>query len=129
MPRVWSGLSGGPLGSGVNLDSVSVLVEDSPAFTSAGRRLKRRVVVHPPRAATGLRPARAEGPGQTAAIGRQAAGRVGFFLFFLRADDFGRDFARLVGAGVRLASEPRTGPYGRIAVFLDISGNRWDLLG
>ncbi|WP_017540787.1 MULTISPECIES: VOC family protein [Nocardiopsis] len=102
------------------------LVEDSPALTSVGRRPKRWVVVRPPGAATGLLLARADGPEQTAAIGDQAAGRVGFFL---RADDFDRDYARLVEAGVRFVSEPRTEPYGRVAVFLDISGNRWDLLG
>jgi predicted enzyme related to lactoylglutathione lyase len=59
-------------------------------------------------------------------VGAQAAGRVGFFL---RADDFDATYARMVAAGVRFVRRPRTEPYGRVAVFLDVAGNRWDLLG
>ncbi len=60
------------------------------------------------------------------AIGDQVAGRVGFFL---RVEDFEAARARMLDAGVRFVSEPRTEPYGQVAVFLDIAGNRWDLLG
>jgi len=102
------------------------LVEDSPALTTSGGRPKRWVVVRPPGAATGLLLARADGERQAAAIGNQAAGRVGFFL---RVDDFGAAYARMTSAGVEFVSPPRTEPYGRVAVFLDIAGNRWDLLG
>nr|WP_236567594.1 MULTISPECIES: VOC family protein [unclassified Nocardiopsis] len=70
--------------------------------------------------------ARADGDHQTAAVGAQAAGRVGFFL---RVDDFDAAHARMSAAGVRFLTPPRTEPYGRVAVFLDIAGNRWDLLG
>jgi predicted enzyme related to lactoylglutathione lyase len=70
--------------------------------------------------------ARADGPHQRAAIGAQVAGRVGFFL---RVDDFDASFARLQSAGVTFITAPRTESYGRVAVFLDIAGNRWDLLG
>jgi catechol 2,3-dioxygenase-like lactoylglutathione lyase family enzyme len=101
------------------------LVEDSPARTNDGRP-KRWVVVRPPDGGTGLLLARADGPRQARAIGDQAAGRVGFFL---RVADFDGALERLRAAGVRLLSEPRTEPYGRVVVFLDIAGNRWDLLG
>lgn len=101
------------------------LVEDSPARTGDGRP-KRWVVVRPPGAATGLLLARADGDGQAAAVGRQAASRVGFFL---RVDDFAAAHARLVAAGVTFTGPPRDEPYGRVAVFLDVAGNRWDLLG
>ena len=102
------------------------LVEDSPALTTSGGRPKRWVVVRPPGAATGLLLARADGEEQYAAVGNQVAGRVGFFL---RVDDFGAAYARMTSAGVEFVSPPRTEPYGRVAVFLDIAGNRWDLLG
>ena len=101
------------------------LVEDSPALTTAGGP-KRWVVVRPPGAETGILLARAEGPDQEAAVGRQAAGRVGFFL---RVDDFAAAHARLVARGVEFEGPPRTEPYGRFAVFRDVAGNRWDLLG
>jgi len=102
------------------------LVEDSPALTTSGGRPKRWVVVRPPGAATGLLLARADGERQAAAVGNQVAGRVGFFL---RVEDFDAAHARMTSAGVEFVSPPRTEPYGRVAVFLDIAGNRWDLLG
>jgi catechol 2,3-dioxygenase-like lactoylglutathione lyase family enzyme len=101
------------------------LVEDSPSLTNDGRP-KRWVVVRPPGAQTGILLARADGEPQTAAVGNQVAGRVGFFL---RVDDFDAALERMTAAGVRFLTEPRTEPYGRVAVFLDIAGNRWDLLG
>ena len=101
------------------------LVEDSPALTNDGRA-KRWVVVRPPGAATGLLLARADGPEQDAIVGKQAAGRVGFFL---NVEDFDTAYARMASAGVRFRTAPRTEPYGRVAVFLDIAGNKWDLIG
>ena len=101
------------------------LAEDSPAETNDGRP-KRWVVVRPPGAATGLLLARADGEEQAAAVGRQTAGRVGFFL---RVDDFEATYQRLTAAGVDFARPPRTEPYGRVAVFTDIAGNLWDLIG
>ena len=101
------------------------LVEDVPSLTNAGRP-KRWVVVRPPGAATGILLARADGPRQEAFVGDQFAGRVGLFL---RVDDFAATHARMVAAGVRVVSAPRVEPYGQVAVFLDIEGNRWDLLG
>ncbi len=101
------------------------LVEDSPALTNDGRA-KRWVVVRPPGAATGLLLARADGEDQAAAVGRQAAGRVGFFF---HVEDFGVAYARMTSAGVQFLTAPRVEPYGRVAVFADIAGNKWDLIG
>jgi catechol 2,3-dioxygenase-like lactoylglutathione lyase family enzyme len=101
------------------------LVEDSPSLTNDGRP-KRWVVVRPPGGQTGILLARADGERQAAVIGDQLAGRVGFFL---RVADFDTAFERMNSAGVEFVTSPRTAPYGRVAVFLDIAGNRWDLLG
>jgi catechol 2,3-dioxygenase-like lactoylglutathione lyase family enzyme len=101
------------------------LTEDSPSQTSDGRA-KRWVVVRPPGAQTGLLLARADGPRQADIVGGQFAGRVGLFL---RVNDFEASFARMETAGVRFVTAPRDEPYGRVAVFLDVAGNRWDLLG
>jgi catechol 2,3-dioxygenase-like lactoylglutathione lyase family enzyme len=101
------------------------LAEDSPALTNDGRA-KRWVVVRPPGAATGLLLARADGERQARAVGDQFAGRVGLFL---RVDDFRAQYDRMREAGVEFVTEPRVEPYGQVAVFLDVAGNRWDLLG
>lgn len=101
------------------------LVEDSPAETTDGRA-KRWVVVRPPGAATGVLLARADGERQQSVIGEQVAGRVGFFL---QVDDFDEAYARMKDAGVEFVRPIRSESYGRVAVFLDIAGNRWDLLG
>ena len=102
------------------------LAADEAAFTSADGRPKRWVVVRPPGAATGILLARADGPEQAATIGNQTGGRVGFFL---EVDDFEAVHALYLAAGVRFVGPPRSEPYGRVAVFLDIAGNKWDLLG
>jgi catechol 2,3-dioxygenase-like lactoylglutathione lyase family enzyme len=101
------------------------LVDDSPSSTNDGRP-KRWVIVRPPGAVTGLLLARADGERQARAVGEQVAGRVGFFL---RVDDFQATCQRLRDAGVRFAGEPHREPYGQVVVFLDLAGNRWDLLG
>ena len=101
------------------------LIEDSPSRTNDGRP-KRWVVVRPPGAQAGLLLARADGERQAKVIGDQVAGRVGFFL---RVDDFEATYRRLSAAGLTFATPPRDEPYGRLAVFLDVAGNRWDLLG
>jgi catechol 2,3-dioxygenase-like lactoylglutathione lyase family enzyme len=101
------------------------LVEDSPALTNDGRP-KRWVVVRPPGAETGILLARADGELQAAVVGRQFAGRVGLFL---RVPDFDAAYERMRAAGVEFAGEPRSEPYGRVVVFVDVAGNRWDLLG
>ena len=101
------------------------LVEDSPSLTNDGRP-KRWVVVRPPGGETGLLLAQADGERQARAVGDQFAGRVGLFL---RVEDFQASYDRMREAGVEFATEPREEVYGRVAVFLDVSGNRWDLLG
>ena len=101
------------------------LVEDSPSLTNDGRP-KRWVVVRPPGAETGLLLAKADGPEQTAAVGNQAAGRVGFFL---HVDDFEDSYQRMRKSGVEFVTEPRDEPYGRVVVFRDIAGNKWDMIG
>ncbi|MBK9032208.1 MAG: VOC family protein [Myxococcales bacterium] len=101
------------------------LVEDVPATTNDGRD-KRWVVVRPPGAQTGLLLARADGEEQRQVVGRQHAGRVGFFL---RVEAFEATLARLRQAGAEIVTVPRDEPYGRVVVFRDVAGNRWDLLG
>jgi catechol 2,3-dioxygenase-like lactoylglutathione lyase family enzyme len=101
------------------------LVEDSPSLTNDGRP-KRWVVVRPPGAQTGVLLARADGEKQLVALGSQTGGRVGFFL---RVENFDSAYERMLSAGVEFLSSPRTEVYGRFAVFADIAGNRWDLLG
>ncbi|OAP21758.1 MULTISPECIES: VOC family protein [Amycolatopsis] len=101
------------------------LAEDSPSLTNDGRP-KRWVVVRPPGGETGILLAQADGERQSRAVGDQHAGRVGFFL---RVDDFAASYERMRDAGVEFLGEPRTEPYGRVAVFRDLAGNRWDLLG
>ena len=101
------------------------LIEDVPSTTNDGRP-KRWVVVRPAAGATGILLARADGEHQQAAAGTQFAGRVGLFL---RVDDFEASYARMADAGVAFVTAPRAEPYGTVAVFVDIAGNRWDLLG
>jgi catechol 2,3-dioxygenase-like lactoylglutathione lyase family enzyme len=102
---------------------------DRLGFTLAeDRRIspeKRWVVVTPPGGQTGLLLARAATPEQEAAVGRQGGGRV---FLFLHTDDFARDHARLRERGVAFTEAPREEPYGTVAVFEDLYGNRWDLL-
>ncbi|WP_064746609.1 VOC family protein [Lysobacter antibioticus] len=87
---------------------------------------KRWVRVAPSaQAETALLLARADGDAQSARIGDQTGGRVGFFL---HTDDFARDHAAMLAYGVRFLESPRAETYGTVAVFEDLYGNRWDLL-
>lgn len=101
------------------------LAEDSPASTTDGRP-KRWVVVRPPGATTGILLARRDSQGEAEVVGNQVAGRVGFFLW---VDDFDEAYDRMIACGVTFVGSPRVESYGRVAVFLDVAGNRWDLLG
>jgi len=101
------------------------LIEDIRSMTNDGRP-KRWVVIRPRSGATGILLAQADGDDQALVVGKQFAGRVGLFL---RVDDFAATYARMTAAGVVFVSEPRSEPYGQVAVFLDLEGNRWDLLG
>ncbi len=101
------------------------LVEDSPAETNDGKP-KRWVVVRPPNAETGILLAKADGAAQDAIVGDQMGGRVGFFL---RVDHFDSTLAKLQEADAEILGEPRNEPYGKVVVFRDLYGNKWDLLG
>ena len=86
---------------------------------------KRWVVVAPQGAANGLLLARAVGERQRTAIGDQSGGRV---FLFLETDNFARDHLAYTQRGVRFVKDPRHEPYGIVAVFEDLYGNRWDLV-
>jgi catechol 2,3-dioxygenase-like lactoylglutathione lyase family enzyme len=97
------------------------LVEDTPQGEG-----KRWVVVAPPGNATAtLLLAEASDDAQRARVGDQAGGRV---MLFLSTDDFARDHARMLAAGVTFLEAPRHEPYGTVAVWEDLYGNRWDLI-
>jgi catechol 2,3-dioxygenase-like lactoylglutathione lyase family enzyme len=87
---------------------------------------KRWVVVAPPGSTeSGVLLAKAANPGQARAIGNQSGGRV---FLFLATDDFNRDYEAFRARGVTFLREPRREPYGTVAVFEDLYGNRWDLI-
>lgn len=87
---------------------------------------KRWVTVAPPGGGASIVLAQAEGTEQQNAIGKQGAGRV---WLFLRTDDFDKDHAKMLAAGVIFEESPRLEPYGKVAVWRDPFGNRWDLIG
>jgi predicted enzyme related to lactoylglutathione lyase len=87
---------------------------------------KRWVVLAPPGGlGARLLLAKAVGPDQEAVVGRQAGGRV---MLFLETDDFSADHMRITANGVRFLEEPRHEAYGSVAVFVDLYGNKWDLI-
>ncbi len=104
------------------------LVEDSPAAqTMPPHGAKRWVVVAPEAGGAALLLAEAATPEQVARIGDQTGGRVAFFL---HTDDFWRDYRRFLAQGVEFVrGAPRCEPYGTVAVFRDVCGNLWDLIG
>lgn len=98
------------------------LVEDS----FVPEQSKRWVVVTPPGAGEcQLLLARASTPEQESRIGTQTGGRVFLFLY---TDDFWRDYEAYRSRGVVFVRQPKTEPYGTVAVFLDLYGNMWDLI-
>ena len=99
------------------------LVED----TYQPEQDKRWVLVAPPGSSgTNLLLARASNPEQAAHIGRQTGGRV---FLFLRTDDFWRDYEDMRANGITFVRPPQVAPYGTVAVFEDLYGNWWDLIG
>lgn len=86
---------------------------------------KRWVLVRPPGAETSILLARASTDHQAGYVGDQAGGRV---FLFLETDDFDRDFADFTAKGISFVRSPKTAPYGKVAVFEDLYGNRWDLV-
>ena len=98
-----------------------ILVEDTPMTDT-----KRWVVIAPPGGnGSKLLLAKAANDQQRKAVGNQAGGRVGFFLY---TDDFWRDHTRMTGEGVKFIREPVSEEYGAVAVFEDLYGNLWDLI-
>jgi len=101
------------------------LVEDSPSKDRNGE-MKRWILVAPPNSpGTKLLLARASTPEEVTRIGNQTGGRV---FLFLHTDDFWRDYRVLTARGVKFVREPKEEPYGTVAVFEDLYGNKWDLL-
>ena len=97
------------------------LVEDTPLGDG-----KRWVMVAPAQGGgASLLLAQAADAEQEAAVGRQAGGRV---FLFLHTADFAADHAHMVAHGVQFLEQPRHEPYGTVAVFADLCGNKWDLL-
>ena len=98
------------------------LIED----TYQAAQDKRWVVVSPPGSdGATLVLARASTPEQRKFVGNQTGGRV---FLFLNTDDFWRDYNEMLERGVQFVREPKTEPYGTVAVFEDLYGNLWDLL-
>ncbi|MBE2213213.1 MAG: VOC family protein [Opitutaceae bacterium] len=98
------------------------LLED----TAVPEQSKRWVVIQPPGAReSALLLARAANETQASRIGNQTGGRVFLFLY---TDDFWRDYQRFRDQGVTFVREPKTEPYGTVAVFRDPYGNLWDLV-
>lgn len=100
------------------------LIEDS----YQPEQKRRWVLVKPPGApygAASILLARASNPEQMSYVGNQAGGRV---FLFLATDDFARDYATLKARGVRFVRDPVKAAYGKVAVFEDLYGNRWDLI-
>ncbi len=101
------------------------LIEDSGSKDRQGRD-KRWVLVAPTGSqGTRLLLARASNEEEASRIGNQTGGRV---FLFLRTDDFWRDYAAMKARGVKFRETPREEPYGTVAVFEDLYGNKWDLL-
>jgi catechol 2,3-dioxygenase-like lactoylglutathione lyase family enzyme len=97
------------------------VIEDTPLGDG-----KRWVLVAPPASTgTSLLLAEAATPEQTARIGNQTGGRV---FLFLHTDDFWSDYRQMKARNVKFLETPRKEPYGTVAVFEDLYGNKWDLL-
>ena len=88
---------------------------------------KRWVRVRPPGSTgAGILLARAASETQLASVGNQTGGRV---FVFLETDDFWRDYNALVARGVVFVRPPSDEEYGTVAVFEDLYGNLFDLIG
>ena len=123
--------------SGPSFGALALIIPNYDAairfFTAIGFRLtadidqscKRWVTVQPAGGGASLVLAEPSNTAQAAAVGRQGAGRV---WLFLHTDNFNRDAARIIAAGGVFEEPPRNEPYGRVAVWRDPWGNRWDLI-
>jgi catechol 2,3-dioxygenase-like lactoylglutathione lyase family enzyme len=101
------------------------VIEDTVAKDRLGND-KRWVLVSPPGSrGTSLLLARASTPEEASRVGNQTGGRV---FLFLHTDNFWRDYHEMLARGVKFREAPRQEPYGTVAVFEDLYGNKWDLL-
>ena len=101
------------------------VIEDTPSKDRVGND-KRWVLVAPPGSiGTSLLLARSSNQQEASRIGNQTGGRV---FLFLHTDDFWRDYRAMTARGVKFVREPKQEPYGTVAVFEDLYGNKWDLL-
>jgi catechol 2,3-dioxygenase-like lactoylglutathione lyase family enzyme len=97
------------------------LLEDTPL---AGE--KRWVRMAPSEeSGFGLLLAKAATSEQREHVGNQTGGRV---FLFLETDDFWSDYNLLNNAGIHFIEQPRQDTYGWVVVFIDIYGNKWDLV-
>ena len=85
----------------------------------------KRWVVIEDNVGRGLLLAKANKPEELAAVGAQHGGRVGFFI---HVEDFDDAYRQLVEGNARFDESPRSEPYGKVVVFRDLYGNRWDLI-
>jgi catechol 2,3-dioxygenase-like lactoylglutathione lyase family enzyme len=97
------------------------VVEDTPM--DGGRRW---ILIAPPGSQeTQLLLAMAASPVQETRVGNQTGDRV---FLYLHTDDFHRDYAAMKSRGVEFLTEPREGPFGTVAMFVDLYRNKWDLV-
>lgn len=99
------------------------LVEDTPLSP------EKRWVVIKPRNSSGagchLLLARAANPRQEQAVGNQSGGRVWLFMY---TDNLDRDYKLLMENNIEIVRPPSEEEYGKVLVFADLYGNRWDLI-
>lgn len=69
--------------------------------------------------------ARATSPSQEMALGNQTGGRVGLFLY---TPNFDEDYSRMQAEGIEFIEPPRQESFGKVVVFKDIYGNKWDFI-
>ena len=100
-----------------------VLIENTVLDAATGKRWVR---VAPDKKSGGqLLLVRADSASAAAMLGQQAGDKV---FMFLDTADIHADYAHMLASGVQFVSPPALKPHGWVAVFLDISGNRWDLV-
>ena len=87
---------------------------------------KRWVTVRPGASGALILLAKAATDEQNSRIGNQTGGRIAFFL---HTDSFESDYARMKAAGAIFIDTPRTEEYGKVIVFIDLYGNKWDFIG
>ena len=70
--------------------------------------------------------AKAASEEQLSRVGNQTGGRV---FLFLHTDNFERDYQNLLDNEIEIVRQPSKEEYGTVAVFKDLYGNLWDMIG